>query len=57
MKHYHIRWSSRPILDWEPFQTRAEAEAVATQLVRDGETYDIEEFDEACARCAELKRD
>jgi hypothetical protein len=57
MKHYHIRWSTRPVLDWEPFETRAEAEAVAKQLVRYGETYKIEEFDESCARCAEVRRE
>jgi hypothetical protein len=44
-------------LDWEPFETRAEAEAVAKQLVRYGETYKIEEFDESCARCAEVRRE
>jgi hypothetical protein len=57
MKHYHIRWSTRPILDWEPFKTHAEAEAVAQQLVCFGETYGIEEFGENCARCAQLERE
>ena len=57
--HYHIRWSSKAALDWESFNTRAEAEDGASQLVRPGETYIIEEHDSACQRCRtafELKR-
>lgn len=49
--HYHIRWSRVVPLDWECFSTRAEAEARAKQLVRQDETYAIEKFDGACARC------
>ena len=52
--HYHIRWSNGA-LDWEPFNTRAEAEASARQLMRFGESYTIEEFDGTCPRCLELK--
>lgn len=51
MMHYHIHWSGKDILDWESFCSRADAEASAKQLVRSGETYNIEEHDEACPRC------
>ena len=51
MTHYHIRWSSKEVLDWEAFDTRVEVEASAKQLVRPGETYSIEEQDETCPRC------
>lgn len=52
--HYHIRWSQLT-LDWERFDTRENAEERATQLVRDGETYTVEAFDGACARCGAFK--
>lgn len=51
MTHYHIHWSGRDTLDWERFSSRGEAEASAKQLVRSGETYTIEERDDACPRC------
>lgn len=51
MTHYHIRWSGQALLDWQCFSTPEEAKASARQLVRQGETYIVEEHDEACARC------
>lgn len=52
MTHYHIRWSGKELLDWQRFNTPAEAKASARQLVRLGETYTIEEQDdETCPRC------
>lgn len=51
MTHYHIRWSGKEELDWEAFDTRAEVEASAKQLVRPGEAYTIEKHDETCPRC------
>jgi hypothetical protein len=51
MTHYHIRWSGKALLDWQCFSTPEEAKASARQLVRQGETYTIEEHDEACPRC------
>jgi hypothetical protein len=51
MTHYHIRWSGSAQLDWERFNTPAEAEASAKQLLRHGETYMIEEHNRACSRC------
>jgi hypothetical protein len=50
MNHFHIRWSSGA-LDWERFGSRAEAEEGARQLMRLGESYTVEEHDEACSRC------
>jgi hypothetical protein len=51
MTHYHIRWSGKVLLDWQRFSTPEEAKASAKQLVRQGETYIIEEHDETCPRC------
>ena len=51
MTHYHIRWSGNVPLDWERFNTPAEAEASANQLLRYGETYTIEEHNDPCPRC------
>jgi hypothetical protein len=44
-------WSGKVLLDWQPFSTPEEAKASARQLVCQGETYVIEEHDEACPRC------
>jgi hypothetical protein len=54
MPHYHIRWSNST-LDWEPFLTSEEARAQAEQLVRQGETYVIEQVDGECPRCRPLR--
>jgi hypothetical protein len=51
MVHYHIRWSSKELLDWEPHPSRATAEGRAQQLVQSGETFTIEKGDDACPRC------
>jgi len=52
MTHYHIRWSGKALLDWQRFSTPEEAKASARKLVRQGETYTIEEQDdERCPRC------
>ena len=49
--HYHIRWAQIPLLDWESFNTRLEAEAAAQLLVRRCETYAVEEHGYGCKRC------
>lgn len=54
MSHYHIRCSRKDALDWERFGSRAEAESRAGELVRSGETYTIEEYDQSCARCRDV---
>ena len=54
--HYHIRWSGKQTLDWERFDTRAEAEASANLLALPGERYSIEENGESCPQCRSLLR-
>lgn len=56
MPHYHIRWSTTGALDWEIFDTRAEAYDAAKLLVRRGETYTVERFDLTCARCRDAMK-
>jgi hypothetical protein len=51
LPHYHIRWSGKTTLDWEPFHVRADAEARAKELAGLGETYAIEETDGTCPQC------
>lgn len=53
--HYHIRWSDG-VLDWEPFESRSDAEIGAKQMVRLGETYAIEEYGVDCEKCRSLLR-
>jgi hypothetical protein len=56
MTHHHIRWSGG-LLNWEPFGTRAEAEACANQEVLPAENYTIEQYDdETCPRCPKRMR-
>jgi hypothetical protein len=52
-KHFHIRWSGIGELDWERFDTLAEASARALDLVRPGEKFTIEEYQAKCPRCGE----
>jgi hypothetical protein len=54
--HYHIFWSHVGPLNWEPFNTRVEAEANAALFVLPGETYAIEEQGEACQRCRDAEK-
>jgi hypothetical protein len=54
MAHHHIRWSSGR-LDWERFSTVEQAEKSARQLMRDGETFLVEEHDDvSCEQCLNL---
>jgi hypothetical protein len=54
--HYHIRWSGKTTLNWESFRTREEAQASAKKLARLGETYSVEEYDQACPRCLDAMK-
>jgi hypothetical protein len=54
--HYHIHWSGKPTLDWERFDTTADAEANARKLMLPGETYTIEEHGESCPRCLKFMK-
>jgi hypothetical protein len=53
MNHYHIRWIrwADSKIDWQAFQTKAEAVAVAERLKRLDEDFNIEERDGNCERC------
>jgi len=51
MFHYHIRWSDSK-LDWQVFNTPEEARRDANRLVRPGETYTIDKFEDGCPKCA-----
>ena len=53
--HFHIRWSGQTYLDWQPFESRAEANAEASHLARPGETFSIEVADGACPQCIKFK--
>ena len=55
--HFHIRWSSGSALDWEAFETHAEAEATAGQLAHPYESYKIVKRTRACKRCADFWRE
>lgn len=55
MTHYHIRWENLK-LDWEAFQTKEEAKAVAELIKRPYENYVIEELNGDCQRCHRLAR-
>jgi hypothetical protein len=50
--HFHIQWSTKSTLDWATFNTREKAEALAKELVLEGETYSIQERGNSCERCA-----
>jgi hypothetical protein len=54
--HYHIRWAQIPLLDFESFDTRLEAEAAAQVLARPGETHTIEEHADGCQRCRDAAK-
>jgi hypothetical protein len=54
--HYHIRWTQIPLLDFEFFNTRVEAEAGAELLARPGEKYTIEEQGDGCQRCRDTTK-
>jgi hypothetical protein len=56
MIHFHICWSESR-LDWEAFQTKQEAITQAKELKRPGETYLIQQFDDNCSRCNQLRDD
>jgi hypothetical protein len=51
--HYHIRWSSSSLLDWQSFASREEAEIAAKELVQENETYTIETATIGCKPCLE----
>jgi hypothetical protein len=53
--HFHIRWSNISLYR-ERFDSREEAEAYAKRLVRQGETFTVEEHDEGLSEVQMEKR-
>jgi hypothetical protein len=52
MSHYHIRWAGKAEFGRERYGSRGDAEESAELLVRQGETYSVEEApDGSCPRC------
>jgi hypothetical protein len=49
--HFHIHWTKKDQLDWEGFDTRAEAIQRALQLADRGEMFAIEGFYSMCSMC------
>jgi len=49
--HFHILWSSTPVLDWKVFQAKEEAESFAKTVLLKHETYAIVERNGDCERC------
>lgn len=55
-EHFHIHWSGQENIDWERFDSYADAESAAQELVRHYETYAIETFDnDTCERCQSVQ--
>lgn len=51
-EHFHIHWSGQENIDWQRFDSYADAETAARELVQHYETYAIETFEnDACERC------
>jgi hypothetical protein len=42
--HFHIFWTLSGRMDWECFDTRADATMRAMELVQPGETFSVEEI-------------
>jgi len=42
--HFHIFWTQNHLMDWQCFETRAEATMRAMELVQPGETFSVEEI-------------
>lgn len=54
--HFHINWRKSDRLDWESFNTRAEAMARVLNLARPGEMFTIEEVSARCPLCGPKAR-
>ena len=49
--HFHIHWTNKDSVDWEPFDSQQRAEARALELARFGELFTIEDFCTPCSVC------
>jgi len=42
--HFHIFWTQNQLMDWQCFETRADATMRAMELAQPGETFSVEEI-------------
>jgi hypothetical protein len=49
--HFRIHWIKKKILDWEPFNTHARAQARAQELAGPNEIFTVEELSARCPVC------
>jgi hypothetical protein len=49
--HFHIHWTTKKILDWEPFNTHNEALARAEELADPSDLFSVEELSTKCPVC------
>ena len=49
--HFHINWTTKRILDWEPFNTHVDARARAQELAGPNEIFTIAELSVKCPIC------
>jgi hypothetical protein len=52
--HFHIHWSRKESLDWEGFDTHAEALVRALEIALPGEMFMIKEISATCPVCGSL---
>jgi hypothetical protein len=46
--HFHIHWCGKEEIDWECFDTHADAKMRALELAQPGEEFEIEEISVQC---------
>ena len=49
--HFHIHWTTKKILDCEPFNTHNEDLARAEELAGPGDLFSVEELSAKCPVC------
>ena len=49
--HFHIHWTTKKILDWEPFNTHNEAMARAQEVAGLSDLFSVEELSAKCPIC------
>jgi hypothetical protein len=53
-QHFHINWFGLG-LDWQTFRSHQDAEKAASFLVGPHEPFTVEQFDQSCPVCAQIK--
>jgi hypothetical protein len=54
--HFHIHWSTTDQVDWQRFDTKAEADRRAVELVKPTESFTLEEFGANCPICERMRQ-